>query len=95
MNAPFVKVEATKFTEVGYVGRDVESMIRDLVEASIRMVKASRRESVLGKAEKQAEERLADVQEPMPKKPAANPLQALLGRGKTRRPRARRSAAAA
>ena len=48
MNAPFVKVEATKFTEVGYVGRDVESMIRDLVEASIRMVKASRRESVDG-----------------------------------------------
>ena len=42
MKAPFVKVEATKFTEVGYVGRDVESMIRDLVEASIRMVKKER-----------------------------------------------------
>ncbi len=81
MSAPFVKVEATKFTEVGYVGRDVESMIRDLVEASIRMVKASRRESVLGKAERQAEERLADVLEPMPKKPNTNPLQALLGQG--------------
>jgi ATP-dependent HslUV protease ATP-binding subunit HslU len=81
MNAPFVKVEATKFTEVGYVGRDVESMIRDLVEASIRMVKASRRESVLAKAEQMAEERLADVLEPMPKKPATNPLQALLGQG--------------
>jgi ATP-dependent HslUV protease ATP-binding subunit HslU len=81
MNAPFIKVEATKFTEVGYVGRDVESMIRDLVEASIRMVKTSRRESVAAKAERQAEERLADVLEPMPKKPATNPLQALLGQG--------------
>ena len=81
MSAPFVKVEATKFTEVGYVGRDVESMIRDLVEASIRMVKASRRESVLAKAEQMAEERLADVLEPMPKKPNTNPLQALLGQG--------------
>lgn len=81
MNAPFVKVEATKFTEVGYVGRDVESMIRDLVEASIRMVKASRRDSVLAKAEQMAEERLADVLEPMPKKPNTNPLQALLGQG--------------
>jgi ATP-dependent HslUV protease ATP-binding subunit HslU len=81
MNAPFIKVEATKFTEVGYVGRDVESMIRDLVEASIRMVKASRRESVAAKAERQAEERLADVLAPMPKKPTTNPLQALLGQG--------------
>jgi ATP-dependent protease HslVU, ATPase subunit len=81
MSAPFVKVEATKFTEVGYVGRDVESMIRDLVEASIRIVKASRRESVISKAEQMAEERLADALEPMPKKPSANPLQALLGQG--------------
>jgi ATP-dependent HslUV protease ATP-binding subunit HslU len=56
-------------------------MIRDLVEASIRMVKASRRESVHSTAERQAEERLADVLEPMPKKPTANPLQALLGQG--------------
>ncbi len=83
MNAPFIKVEATKFTEVGYVGRDVESMIRDLVEASIRIVKASRRESVQAKAERQAEERLADVLEPMPKKPTTNPLQALLGQGQS------------
>ncbi|MEG1158020.1 MAG: AAA family ATPase, partial [Christensenellaceae bacterium] len=45
MDAPFVKVEATKFTEVGYVGRDVESMIRDLVEASIRMIKQQRYET--------------------------------------------------
>ena len=58
VNAPFVKVEATKFTEVGYVGRDVESMVRDLVETSIRMVKAERTEQVKDKAEKQADERL-------------------------------------
>lgn len=83
MNAPFVKVEATKFTEVGYVGRDVESMIRDLVEASIRMVKQSRRESVMDKAQTAAEERLADVLAPMHKKspPSQNPFQALLGQG--------------
>ncbi|MFA5676454.1 MAG: ATP-dependent protease ATPase subunit HslU [Christensenellales bacterium] len=82
MKAPFIKVEATKFTEVGYVGRDVESMIRDLVEASIRMVKSSRRESVLEKAKQMAEERLADILVPAGRKaPPANPLQALLGQG--------------
>jgi len=83
MQAPFIKVEATKFTEVGYVGRDVESMIRDLVEASIRMVKTSRQESVAEKAEKQAEERLVDVLAPMSKKEQTqqNPFQALLGQG--------------
>ena len=58
MDAPFVKVEATKFTEVGYVGRDVESMIRDLVEASIRMVKASRIDAVKERAAQNAEQRL-------------------------------------
>ncbi|MBT3318520.1 MAG: ATP-dependent protease ATPase subunit HslU [Clostridia bacterium] len=81
MQAPFIKVEATKFTEVGYVGRDVESMIRDLVEASIRMVKTSRQESVKEKAEKQAEERLVDVLAPMSRKEQTqqNPFQALLG----------------
>ena len=52
VNAPFVKVEATKFTEVGYVGRDVESMVRDLVETAIRMVKAEKTEKVKDKAEK-------------------------------------------
>ncbi len=46
VNAPFVKVEATKFTEVGYVGRDVESMVRDLVETAIRMVKTEKTEKV-------------------------------------------------
>jgi ATP-dependent HslUV protease ATP-binding subunit HslU len=85
MNAPFVKVEATKFTEVGYVGRDVDSMVRDLVEASIRMVKASRHETVLSKAEKAAEDRLADILAPLNRRPApsTNPFQALLGQGPT------------
>ncbi len=56
--APFLKVEATKFTEVGYVGRDVESIVRDLVEASIAMLRDSRRKDVQAKAELQAEDRL-------------------------------------
>lgn len=61
VKAPFVKVEATKFTEVGYVGRDVESMIRDLVEASIHLVKAERMAEVKDKAEQNAYNRLALV----------------------------------
>lgn len=60
-NAPFIKVEATKFTEVGYVGRDVEQMIRDLVEISINMTRARLRAEVHAKAEILAEERLLDV----------------------------------
>lgn len=56
--APFVKVEATKFTEVGYVGRDVEQIIRDLVEASIQLVREMRRKEVRARAEAQAEERV-------------------------------------
>ena len=60
-NAPFLKVEASKFTEVGYVGRDVESMIRDLVEISIDMVREERLNEVADKAEKQAEEVLLDL----------------------------------
>ena len=85
MNAPFIKVEATKFTEVGYVGRDVESMIRDLVEASIRMVKTSRYETVKEKAAEMAEQRLADVLVPIHKKgqTQVNPFQALLGQGQS------------
>src|SRR5574338_1115718 len=55
-NAPFLKVEATKFTEVGYVGRDVESMIRDLVEIAIDMVREEKLEDVSDKAELNAEE---------------------------------------
>ena len=61
VNAPFIKVEATKFTEVGYVGRDVESIVRDLVEESIRIVKKDRRESVQEKAAANAQERLLDL----------------------------------
>lgn len=60
-HAPFVKVEASKFTEVGYVGRDVESMIRDLVEIAINMVRAEMSESVRVKAERNAERRLLDL----------------------------------
>lgn len=64
--APFLKVEASKFTEVGYVGRDVESMIRDLVELSVNMVKAEHYERVWEKAVKQAEERILDLLLPPP-----------------------------
>jgi ATP-dependent HslUV protease ATP-binding subunit HslU len=64
--APFIKVEASKFTEVGYVGRDVESIIRDLTELAINMVKTQRLASVQQKAEQQAEERLLDLLLPPP-----------------------------
>jgi ATP-dependent HslUV protease ATP-binding subunit HslU len=60
-NSPFLKVEASKFTEVGYVGRDVESMVRDLVELSINMLKAEEQESVQAKAAEIAEERILDL----------------------------------
>ena len=80
MDAPFVKVEATKFTEVGYVGRDVESMVRDLVEASIRMVKNSRMESIKEKAAQNAEQRLIELLLSDKKnKPAQNPFNMLFG----------------
>jgi ATP-dependent HslUV protease ATP-binding subunit HslU len=59
--SPFLKIEATKFTEVGYVGRDVESMVRDLTELAINMMKAEERELVKGKAEEAVEERLLDL----------------------------------
>ncbi len=59
--APFVKVEASKFTEVGYVGRDVESMIRDLVDTAVNLVRAEREEEVAAGAEEAAEERLLDL----------------------------------
>src|SRR4026209_1540239 len=60
-NSPFLKVEASKFTEVGYVGRDVESMIRDLVEISIDMVRNEKLSEVEDRAERNAEERLLDL----------------------------------
>jgi ATP-dependent HslUV protease ATP-binding subunit HslU len=71
-NSPFLKVEASKFTEVGYVGRDVESMIRDLVEIAIDMVREERLEEVEDKAELNAEERLLDLLlPPVPSQPSA------------------------
>jgi ATP-dependent HslUV protease ATP-binding subunit HslU len=68
-NSPFLKVEASKFTEVGYVGRDVESMIRDLVEIAIEMVREEKLEDVSDKAELNAEERLLDILLPPPAPP--------------------------
>ncbi len=67
--APFIKVEASKFTEVGYVGRDVESIIRDLVKLAVRMVKEEHEKAVRPKARMVAEERLLDILVPMPAKP--------------------------
>src|SRR5690554_5054123 len=60
-NAPFLKVEATKFTEVGYVGRDVEQIVRDLLEVGISLVKEARRKDVEAKAQLAAEERVLDA----------------------------------
>src|SRR5437868_506734 len=64
--APFVKVEASKFTEVGYVGRDVESMVRDLVEAAINMVRSEREDEVEELANERVDERLLDLLLPIP-----------------------------
>lgn len=69
--APFYKVEASKFTEVGYVGKDVESMVRDLVEIGVNMVRESEQERVQKKARENAEEKLLDLL--LPQKPAAKP----------------------
>ncbi|BBH20882.1 ATP-dependent protease ATPase subunit ClpY [Paenibacillus baekrokdamisoli] len=81
VNAPFVKVEATKFTEVGYVGRDVESMVRDLVETAIRMVKLEKTEEVRGRAETLANERIVSMLVPSAAKAKSqkNPLEMLFG----------------
>ncbi len=83
VKAPFVKVEATKFTEVGYVGRDVESMIRDLVESAIRIEKQSRMDAVMPQAKILAESRLIEILVPGPQqeKRSSNPLDALFGGG--------------
>src|ERR1700740_111588 len=69
-NSPFLKVEASKFTEVGYVGRDVESMIRDLVDVSIDMVREERLDEVADRAEVNAEERLLDLLMPPQPEPS-------------------------
>jgi ATP-dependent HslUV protease ATP-binding subunit HslU len=71
-HSPFIKVEASKFTEVGYVGRDVESMVRDLVELAVDMVRAEKGDEVKDKARAAAEERLLDLLLP-PSRPAAPP----------------------
>ena len=79
VDAPFVKVEATKFTEVGYVGRDVESIIRDLLEASIRLTKELHTRRVQDAASAAAEDRLVDLIAKPGKRKAPNPIDILLG----------------
>jgi ATP-dependent HslUV protease ATP-binding subunit HslU len=88
VNAPFVKVEATKFTEVGYVGRDVESMVRDLVETSVRLVKQEKMLAVQEKAKENAERRLVSLLVPAQKKQAnmKNPFEMLFGGGTVSEP---------
>jgi ATP-dependent HslUV protease ATP-binding subunit HslU len=90
VKAPFVKVEATKFTEVGYVGRDVDSMIRDLVESSIRLMREERMHDVEDMAKAAAEERLIDLLVPRGHKPepqrSNNPFAALLGPTQPKQP---------
>ena len=78
VDAPFVKVEATKFTEVGYVGRDVESIVRDLVEASVRICKRKAREAVQTRANVLADDRIIDIILHPDRKPV-NPIDVLLG----------------
>ena len=68
--APFVKVEATKFTEVGYVGKDVEAIIRDLIDVSVKMVREKAKAGVRAQAEANAEERILDALLPSWRRPA-------------------------
>ena len=83
VNAPFIKVEATKFTEVGYVGRDVESIIRDLTENAVRLVRKEHEEKVLPRARVLAEEALSELlTHPQKKSHMSNPLDFLLGKQK-------------
>ncbi|UDI78431.1 ATP-dependent protease ATPase subunit HslU [Staphylococcus taiwanensis] len=82
VGAPFIKVEATKFTEVGYVGRDVESMVRDLVDVAVRLVKVQKKSLVKDEATNKANEKLVKLLVPSLKKKASqnnNPLESLLG----------------
>jgi ATP-dependent HslUV protease ATP-binding subunit HslU len=84
VKAPFIKVEATKFTEVGYVGRDVESIVRDLVETAIRMVKQEKMAMVQDRAERLANERIVELLAPYPvqETPVRNPMELLFGTNK-------------
>src|ERR1700736_2165699 len=86
---PFVKVEASKYTEVGYVGRDVESMIRDLVETSIDMVREEKLDEVADRAEQTAEERVLDLLLPLapPPTPGTPEAEATAQRDQTQRTR--------
>ena len=89
VKAPFIKVEATKFTEVGYVGRDVDSIIRDLVEASIRIVKAEKTAEVELMAKEMAADLVAEALLPLPGKKDAqtkNPFEMLMGYVPTKEP---------
>lgn len=79
VDMPFIKVEATKFTEVGYVGRDVDSMVRDLVEESIRMVKSKKIDEVYEKSKDLADEKIVKILLPSSKKKVNNPLEVLFG----------------
>lgn len=81
LRVPFIKVEATKFTEVGYVGRDVDAMVRDLVETSIRMVKEERGQQVRERAERMAEDRIVDTMAPFPDDTGTtrNPFEMIFG----------------
>src|SRR5471030_2769629 len=83
-NSPFLKVEASKFTKVGYVGRDVESMIRDLIEIAIDMVREEKLEDVAEKAEMNAEERILDLL--LPPSPAPPPTTTEDGAAATNEP---------
>ena len=85
VNAPFIKVEATKFTEVGYVGRDVESIIRDLAENAVRMVRKEHEERVLPRARVLAEEQLSELLA-HPKKKETRWISFLESRRSSRRP---------
>ena len=88
VKAPFIKVEATKFTEIGYVGRDVEGMIRDLLETSIRMVKQEKITLVEEKARRIAEERIIELIAPLHRQDSTirNPLEMLFGGTKQTEP---------
>ncbi len=88
VSAPFVKVEATKFTEVGYVGRDVDSIIRDLMENAVRMVKDEYAKKVETRASVLAEDRLVSLLIHPPKKSSANPIELLLSGKKEPEPSA-------
>ena len=90
---PFVKVEASKYTEVGYVGRDVESMVRDLVETSIDMVREEKLDEVADRAEESAEERILDLLLPPPPPPVQGTPEAELAAQREQTKRTRRSCA--